>query len=392
LATDVLTLVTCPLTGFPVFSVKLFSYKMESGKGAAMDVEVYCQLAKRLDAIPNGFPKTASGVELRLLAKIFTREEASLAAAMHMRQEPASEIAARAGAETERAYKVLKDMARKGLVRIKKGKGELGFGLMPFVVGFYEEQLPRMDAELAQLLEQYLVETRGWTSVQGPSVHRVIPVGEAVPFHLEVFAHEQASALLEGARSWAVRDCICRVQQDLVGKGCDMPREACLIFAPIENAFDNDPAARRLSKGEAFEILKQAEAAGLVHTTGNYRDGHFYICNCCPCCCGVLRGLTEFEIPTAIASSGFYSQVDTELCSGCGDCLERCHFGALSIPDFTCEVELSRCVGCGLCATACSTGALRLERREGYASPPADLKEWMVKRATARGISMGDLL
>jgi hypothetical protein len=107
-----------------------------------MDVEVYCQLAKRLDAIPNGFPKTASGVELRLLAKIFTREEASLAAAMHMRQEPASEIAARAGAETERAYKVLKDMARKGLVRIKKGKGELGFGLMPFVVGFYEEQLP----------------------------------------------------------------------------------------------------------------------------------------------------------------------------------------------------------------------------------------------------------
>jgi Na+-translocating ferredoxin:NAD+ oxidoreductase subunit B len=128
-----------------------------------MDAQLYRQLANRLDAIPNGFPKTASGVELRLLAKIFTREEASLAAAMHMRQEPASEIAARAGAETERAYKVLKGMARKGLVRIKKGKGELGFGLMPFVVGFYEEQLPRMDAELAQLLEQYLVETRGWT-------------------------------------------------------------------------------------------------------------------------------------------------------------------------------------------------------------------------------------
>jgi Na+-translocating ferredoxin:NAD+ oxidoreductase subunit B len=223
-------------------------------------------------------------------------------------------------------------------------------------------------------------------------VHRVIPVDEAVPYQLEVFAYEQASALLEGAKSWAVRDCICRVQQELVGKGCDRPREACLTFAPVENAFDHTPVGRPVSKDEAFEILRQAEAAGLVHTTGNYRDGHSYICNCCPCCCGVLRGLTEFDIPNAVASSGFHSQVDSELCSACGDCLERCHFGALSIPGFTCEVQISNCVGCGLCITSCSTGALRLVRREGYSSPPSDLREWMLQRANARGISMSDIL
>jgi Na+-translocating ferredoxin:NAD+ oxidoreductase subunit B len=125
--------------------------------GRAMISEVYHRLAERLNATPNGFPKTASGVELRLLAKVFTPEEASLAAVMHLQHEPASEIAARTGAEPHRAYKVLKGMARKGLVRIKKGKSELGFGLMPFVVGFYEEQLPRLDVELAQLVEQYLV-------------------------------------------------------------------------------------------------------------------------------------------------------------------------------------------------------------------------------------------
>jgi Na+-translocating ferredoxin:NAD+ oxidoreductase subunit B len=357
-----------------------------------MEKRVYQRLADRLDAIPNGFPKTESGVELRLLAKVFTPEEASLAAVMRLQREPASEIAARAGAEPHRAYKVLKGMARKGLVRIKKGKGELGFGLMPFVVGFYEEQLSRLDAELAQLVEQYLVETRAWSAVQGPSVHRVIPVDEAVPYQLEVFAYEQASALLEGAKSWAVRDCICRVQQELVGKGCDHPREACLSFAPLEHAFDHDPVGRPISKDEAFKILRQAEQAGLVHTTGNYRDNHFYICNCCPCCCGVLRGLTEFDIPTAVASSGFYSQVDNEICSGCGDCLERCHFGALTISGFACEVDVSHCVGCGLCVASCSTGALRLERREGYVSPPADIEEWMLKRATARGISMSDIL
>ena len=357
-----------------------------------MEVEVYCRLAERLDAIPNGFLKTASGVELRLLAKIFTPEEAALGAVMRLHREPASEIAARAGAEPHRAYKVLKDMARKGLVRIKKGKGELGFGLMPFVVGFYEEQLPRLDEELAQLVEEYLVETKVGTAAQAPSVHRVVPVAEAVPYKLEVYAYEQASALLEGAKSWAVRDCICRVQQELIGKGCNHLREACLTFAPVENAFDHDPVGRPLTKVEAYEILRQAEADGLVHTTGNYRDGHFYICNCCPCCCGVLRGLTEFEIPNAVASSGFYTQVDSELCSGCGDCLERCHFGALSMPDFTCEVVVPHCVGCGLCVMYCSTGALHLERREAYTPPPADLKEWMLQRASARGISASDIL
>jgi electron transport complex protein RnfB len=357
-----------------------------------METEIYRRLAERLDAIPNGFPKTSSGVELRLLVKIFTPQEACLGAVMRLHREPASEIAARAGVDPLQAYKTLKGMARKGLVRIKKGQGELCFGLMPFVVGFYEEQLPRLDQEMAELVEQYLAEMHTLGASQGPSVHRVIPVGEAVPFQLEVYAHEQASALLEGAQSWGVRDCICRVQQKLVGKGCERPVEACLVFAPVENAFRDDQTIRPLSKESAFEILQQAETAGLVHTTGNYRDGHYYICNCCPCCCGVLRGLTEFDIPNALASSGFYSSVDDQICSGCGDCLERCHFGALSLSGDICQVEVARCVGCGLCASACSTGALQLVRRSDYAPPPADLKEWMLQRAAARGISILDIL
>ena len=43
-----------------------------------MSEEIYCRLAQRLDAIPNGFPAAESGVELRLLAKIFTLEEAAV--------------------------------------------------------------------------------------------------------------------------------------------------------------------------------------------------------------------------------------------------------------------------------------------------------------------------
>jgi MinD superfamily P-loop ATPase len=86
--------------------------------------------------------------------------------------------------------------------------------------------------------------------------------------------------------------------------------------------------------------------------------------------------------------------VDAELCIGCGDCVERCQFGALAVPDDVCEVDYGRCVGCGVCTTVCPADALHLERRpEGKAAPlPADRKEWMTQRAHERGISMSDVL
>ncbi len=360
-----------------------------------MTEDIYRRLAQRLDATPNGFPATESGAELRLLAKIFMPEEAALASVMRLTREPAADIAARAGVDADAAYRRLKGMARKGQIRIKKGKGQLLFGLMPFAVGIYEEQLPRMDAELAELFEQYIQETRGGSIVrEAPAVHRVIPVGEAIRVDLEIFPYEHATELLKNAKSWGVRDCLCRVQQKLVGKGCDRPIENCLIFAPIEGAFDRSKVDRAITKEEALRILHETEEDGLVHSTGNYRDGHYYICNCCTCCCGILRSVAEFGVPTTAVRSDFHTVVDAAMCSGCGDCLERCQFGALSVPDDICVVDYARCVGCGLCATVCPTEALYLERRPGgeVPPPPADIKEWMVQRARGRGISISDVL
>jgi hypothetical protein len=36
-----------------------------------MSADVYERLAQKLDALPNGYPRTESGVELRILEKIF---------------------------------------------------------------------------------------------------------------------------------------------------------------------------------------------------------------------------------------------------------------------------------------------------------------------------------
>ncbi|HDN04749.1 MAG TPA: 4Fe-4S ferredoxin [Chloroflexi bacterium] len=343
-----------------------------------MSREVYQKLAQKLDSLPNRFPATESGVEIRLLEKIFTPQEAALAAEMELKKEPASVIAGRANVPEKEARRTLKDMVRKRVILFSKGERGLVFGLMPFVVGIYEELLPRMNEEIARLFEAYFQETQGGITGKGLSVHRVIPVQESIDFEMEVFPYEKASDLLGNAKSWGVRDCVCRVQKRLIGDPCIHPVENCLVFAPIEGAFENSEVDRAISKEEALEILHQAEDAGLVHTTGNYRDHNSYICNCCTCSCGILRSVAEFSNSSVIARSDFLAVVNEEICIACGDCLSRCQFGALDLDGDSCLVDPANCVGCGLCIPVCDEGALVLVRRpEGEVPPPPEnIKVW----------------
>jgi len=346
-----------------------------------MNMEVYKKLALKLDDLPNRYPATESGIELRLLEKYFLLSEAILASEMYFEKESAKIIASRAILPEKEALRILKGMVRKGLIRFSKGDQELLFGLLPFVVGFYEESLPRMDLETAELFEQYIQETKGEITGKGLSVHRVIPVEESIDFEMEIFPYEKASEMIENAKAWGVRDCICRVQKKLIGDPCDHPLESCLVFAPIEGAFDNSEIDRAISKAESLKILHEAEEAGLVHTTGNYQVPQFYhsyICNCCTCSCGILRGVAEFNKPSAITKSDFLVVIDEDLCVACGDCIERCQFDALELGDLVCEVDPGSCVGCGLCVPACQDEAMVLIRRpEGEVLPPPEnIKTW----------------
>jgi NAD-dependent dihydropyrimidine dehydrogenase PreA subunit len=347
-----------------------------------MSGESYKRLAEKLDQLPHRFPATKSGVEIRLLEMIFSPEQASLACEMSFDKETAQEIADRAGVPLTEARQILKGMVRDRLILFSKGDSGLTFGLMPFVVGFYEETLPRMNKEMAELFEQYFQETRGMITGEGLSVHRVIPVQESIQFEMEVFPYEKASDLIANAKSWGVRDCICRVQKRLIGDPCDHPVSNCLVFAPIEGAFEGSDVDRAISKQDALQILHQAEEAGLVHTTGNYQEPNYYICNCCTCSCGILRSVAEFNNSSAVAKSDFLAVVDEGLCLACGDCLERCQFNAISLDGDFCVIDPANCVGCGLCVPVCSEEALVLIRRPGgeIPQPPPDIRAWGITR------------
>ena len=358
-----------------------------------MSDKIYRDLARKLDSIPSGFPSTESGVELLLLARLYTREEALLVTAMRLAYELAGDIAARAGVDPGSAYTILEGAARRGLVRRRSGTDVPEFALNPQTAGFAGLAALRDDAESAELAENYIQATRGGSLSDTPAARRVIPVGESIPFNLEIHPNERVTDMLESAESWGVIDCICRTQTRQAGRGCDHPLENCLVFAPVADAFDHQDSIRAISLEQAIEILRESEDRGLVHTTGNIGDHDFNICNCCACCCSLLRGVIEFQRPTVIAHSDFFAAVDDALCEGCGDCIERCHFAALSRAEGVCAVDHTRCVGCGLCTLGCSVGAMSVERRTVGETPPrpSNFGEWMAEHAEGRGISLAEV-
>ena len=365
-----------------------------------MDKTPYKRLAKRLDSLPNGFPPTDDGAELRLLAKLFSPEEALLAAELRLTRETPDEIAVRLSKKDIQINSVtelrknLKNMARKGLIAAGRAKEGLSYGLMPFVVGIYEAQAGRIDGELAQLFEAYYVQAFGKALELKPAFHRVIPVRESVRVDMEIQPFESASAIVNQSNAWGVMPCICRSQKALIGEPCNHPVDVCMILSRRPGAFDNNTTIHALTREQALETLRNAAKAGLVHSISNNRDDISYICNCCTCSCGILRGMAELGIANVVARSAFVNQVDPDLCQGCETCLDFCQFGAIIMRDATVEIDQVRCVGCGVCVPACPEGALALVRRQpGEIAPiPANEVEWLRQRAVQRNIDLSEII
>lgn len=354
----------------------------------------YKRLAERLDALPNGFPPTADGAELRLLAYLFTPEEAALAAQLRLTPETPAQLAERIDGDAKVLRQHLKEMVRRGLIAAGRTEHGLGYGLLPFVVGIYEMQVATIDAEFARLFEDYYRQAFTKTLMVTPQVHRVVPIGESIGVNMEVRPFESAADIVAQAKAWGVTDCICRKQQALIGQACGHPIEdICMIFSDQPGAFDHSPVIHALTQEGALDTLKRAAEAGLVHSVSNNQQGTHYICNCCTCGCGVLRGIAELGMANVVARSAFVNQVDEDLCIGCGTCEERCQFDAITV-DGIAHVDAIRCVGCGVCVITCPVDALSLVRRpeDEIAPPPTTERDWMATRAAARGLNLNAVL
>jgi len=351
-----------------------------------MSDEIFEQLAAALDKLPNGFPRTPSNVEIPLLKKIFSKEEASLAAKLSGKMESVNIIAERIGLTAKDAKTELMKMARKGFVWFYKKERKAYFRLAPFIVGIFEAHLENMDHEFAHLLEEYM-DDGGAVGIMKPqpALHRVVPAQNVVKTEW-ILPYDDVRAILLEAKTFRVRDCICRVQQEHLGqRKCDFPMKNCLTFSSVEQPARPDD----ISKEEALAILDKTEEVGLVHTVSNIMKGINYVCNCCGCCCGILLGITKYGIEKSVAYANYYAVIDPDECQGCGICIERCQVNAISEKDGVAIVDKNKCIGCGLCVNGCPNDVAELIRKPAMeiVHPPKDFATWERERLVNRGLA-----
>jgi len=360
-----------------------------------MSDEVYRILSKVLDTLPNGFPSTESNLEIKLLKKVFTPEEGDLFCELRLTFESAEEIAKRTGRPVEGLDEMLARMWEKGQVfGIDFGEIKV-YKMLPWLFGIYEFQLNRLDREFCELHEEYMkVFGRRFFSDK-PQLMQVVPVEKDISSRHEAVSYELVSSIIESGQSFGVAECVCNKEKRLLESGCDKPREICMGIAAVPGVFDKSHWGRTISKQEAYALLKKAEEYGLVHLTWNVQGGHFYICNCCGCCCHVLRGINELGISAHnVVNSHYFAHIDPDSCTVCGVCAdERCQVSAIDEAEDAYKIIKSKCIGCGLCISTCPSEAIRLIKRDetDRILPPQNEDAWFEERGRLRGVDFSHL-
>jgi electron transport complex protein RnfB len=342
-----------------------------------MTDDVYRRLQRHLDGLPVAFPETASGVELRILRRLFTEVEAEVALAMGALPETAEKIAARLpGCAPEDVAGHLARMLEKGALFGRKPRlAAPRYALAPLAVGMYEAQVDKLTPELQRDFEAYTREGFAEALLLPKTKQmRTIPLDVKFVPDRRVGRYDDARGMIaDGPGPWAARNCVCRQGKELVGEPCRQTkmRRVCLMIGGSARAAAASGEAQPLTREETLALLAEAEREGMVLQPSNSQDPDF-ICLCCGCCCGVLQAAKQFPKPAEYLHANYQAEVAAGLCTECGTCQPRCPMEALRAFDCATVVDLDRCIGCGVCAPACPEGAIRLRPKAEEVVPPRD--------------------
>jgi len=345
------------------------------------ETDVYRKLQRHLDKMPVGFPATESGVELRILKRLFTPEEAEVGLLLSAVPEPLDRIHSRAkgtGVTVEELERVLDRMVAKGAI-LGRGRGDRKrYSKAQLAVGMYEFQVDRLTKELQQDVDQYFREGFG-EAFHGPRTGqmRTIPIGARFVPERRVGRYDDARQLIEGTKGpIAIMNCVCRQGKELTGEPCRQTdaRRVCMTFKGAARRLADEGTAQVVTREEALALAERAEEDGMVLQPENTQDPLF-ICFCCGCCCGVLTTAKRFPKPAEYLQSNYRAVVDPELCTECETCQSRCPMEALDSSNGGTRVDRHRCIGCGLCVTTCPSEAAQLVAKEQETVPPRDQKD-----------------
>ena len=341
--------------------------------------DIYRKLQQHLDQMPIGFPAVKSGADIRVLKHLFTPEEANIATYLKFGWdrdlEPLDTIYERVkdiGISFKELEEILDKMVAKGSTMFKREGGKKHYGNALLIIGMFEFQVNKLTKEFVKDFEEYYMQ--GWLQeslrVKGAQT-RTIPVEHSIEPEHNVSTYDDLVKLLETSDGpYMLMNCVCRQAKDISDHSCKVTdrREVCLGIGFLAQLFISQGWGRPISKGEALEVLRKNQEDGLVLQPDNSQKLSF-ICSCCSCCCENLSKFVLLPNPGELTITNFYAEVDSELCTGCGTCMEICPMKAIKLKNEISFVKRKRCIGCGNCVAKCPEEAISLNKRERQFTP-----------------------
>ena len=352
--------------------------------------EIYEKLRQLLSPELEGFhPLPKHELTDKLLQNIYPLEEAEfLAACLEKPWEKVSlkKAAELSGKPLEEVQAMWMDMMMKGKIGYS---GEEELFIPAYLPGVFEsyftfekddpermkkaaeahvEILKMAAAQLASIGSSDFNHEAGWRFVPAVDpIQKTIEINQTIEAERQILPFEVLGEYLNKYDVFAVTQCSCRTAAKLAGEPCKRTAENfCMTAGPGAEMMVQAGVGEKLNYDEMMDLLERAAKAGLVHSTQNMQEPATFICNCCSCCCGVLKLMKDSKFRGSAANTNFTPIIDSDKCTLCETCADMCPMEVIALKEASSgdmmAIDLEYCIGCGVCAANCPEEAITLKK------------------------------
>jgi len=346
-----------------------------------------------------GMPLPANQALADLIKEMLTEEQANFLIKVKKRSSTFEELKARTGLDDKPLKGMLDSLFNVGaMISLpSRSSGQEIYYISPIMPGMLEFEFMRGKSgekyeKLAHLHEKFFegiiegtqknYDTAVKMFKKFPPIMRTIPVGEKVePTEEVAMPLQDIAKIIDSVDVIGVGACYCRHEKNLLNEPCQKTKlqKNCFSFGRMATFLIDHGFIEPISKEDALKVMKKAEEDGLVHKVvhsgSDINREIAAICNCCDCCCGNIGMYNKggFPLVDLTAHRAVVNEVD---CVGCGACVDRCNFNAITIVDDKSTIDENLCCGCGVCTITCPNDAIDIAKtdlRKLYL-PPKDLR------------------
>ena len=316
-----------------------------------MAKEKVLELANKISKTKRGSKSeiTENRPEYKVLEAVITEEMAEVALCLEFRKpQSAEEVAALCGKSVEETSKILWELAISGACLIGKKGGIDKYwleiwvpGHMELIVNHPQKENVNNFLQVGQAFDEYGKRKAPMAAgifPVGKGPMRVIPIETAIEGETRRASYEEISQYLNTNTIFSVADCSCRTAREAMGEGCGhLKEDMCIQLGDAAEYYIRTGRGRKITREEAFDIIRRAEENGLMHQIPN-TDGSgktHAICNCCGCSCLAARNAAMF-LHNDFVRSNYISQIDKDKCVACGECVKVCPVNALKLGQKLC--------------------------------------------------------